>query len=458
MIRRLLIANRGEIAVRIIRTCKQMGIESVAIYSTADEDALHVQLADYAVCVGGPRSSDSYLHMKNIVSAACMTGCDAIHPGFGFLSENAKFARLVQQCGLIFIGPNPQVIESMGDKANARDAMIKAGIPVVPGSKSCIESVEEALTLASEIGYPVIIKAANGGGGRGMRLAYSDEDLPSAYETARSEAKIAFGDDDVYMEKYILEPKHVEVQLMADHYGNVLHLYERDCSCQRRNQKLLEEAPCHTLSNEIRKQLLDDAVRACQAVGYDSVGTIEFLLDKRGTYYFMEMNTRIQVEHTISEMITGIDLIKQQIRIADGAKLTMHQEDIPLLGHAMECRINAENIKKEFAPSPGKITFMNLPGGRNVRVDTAVYNGYVISPFYDSMILKLITFGTTRLECIKTMRCALEELLIEGVETNIEFQYLLLHHPTLVSGRYDTSFMESFIKELKSDGTIIQES
>lgn len=455
MIKRLLIANRGEIAVRILRTCKQMGIETVAIYSSADEDALHVQLADYAVCVGGPRSSDSYLHMKNIVSAACMTGCDAIHPGFGFLSENAKFARLVMQCGLIFVGPSPDVIEAMGDKSNARKQMIEAGVPVVPGSKECISDVRTALQLADEIGYPVLIKASSGGGGRGMRLAYSREDLPQAYETARSEAKIAFGDDDVYLEKYIVEPKHVEVQLMADHYGTVLHLYERDCSCQRRNQKLLEEAPCHTLDPAIREKLLQDAIKACQAVHYDSVGTIEFLVDNRGTYYFMEMNTRIQVEHTISEMITGIDLIRQQIRIADGAKLSMTQADIPCLGHAIECRINAENIKKEFAPSPGKISFINFPGGRNVRIDTAVYNGYVISPYYDSMILKLITFAPNRLECIKIMRSALEELIIEGVETNIEFQYLLLHHPTFVSGRYDTSFMESFIKELKEDGTII---
>lgn len=455
MIKRLLIANRGEIAVRIIRTCKQMGIETVAIYSSADEHALHVQLADYAVCVGGPRSSDSYLHMKNIVSAACMTGCDGVHPGFGFLSENAKFARLVMQCGLIFVGPSPDVIEAMGDKSNARKQMMKAGVPVVPGSKACVEDVETALSLAQEIGYPVLIKATSGGGGRGMRLAYSAGDLPQAYETARSEARIAFGTDDLYLEKYIVEPKHVEVQLVADHHGNVVHLYERDCSCQRRNQKLLEEAPCHILDPQIRVQLLQDAIKACKAVNYDSVGTIEFLLDNRGQYYFMEMNTRIQVEHTISEMITGIDLIRQQIRIADGAKLNIKQADIPMLGHAIECRINAENIKQDFAPSPGKIRFINFPGGRNVRIDTAVYNGYVITPYYDSMILKLITFATNRLECIKIMRAALEELIIEGVETNIEFQYLLLHHPTLVSGRYDTSFMESFIKELKEDGTII---
>lgn len=455
MIKRILIANRGEIAVRIIRTCKQMGIESVAIYSKADESALHVQLADYAVCVGGPRSLDSYLHMSNIITTACMTGCDAIHPGFGFLSENPKFARLVRASGLIFIGPDPEVIEAMGDKSNAREAMIKAGVPVVPGSKACLETIEEALLLADEIGYPVLIKAANGGGGRGMRLAYTPQDLPDALATAKAEAKIAFGDDQVYMEKYIIEPKHVEVQLVADHYGNVVHFYERDCSAQRHHQKVMEEAPCHTLDKTMREHLFEDAIKACKAVGYNSVGTIEFLVDQRGTYYFMEMNTRIQVEHTISEMITGIDLIKWQIRIADGMKLNLTQAEIPLLGHAIECRINAENIQRDFAPSPGTIRFINFPGGRNVRVDTGVYNGYTISPYYDSMILKVIAFGTTRLDALKTMRCALEELIIEGVDTNVEFQYLLLHHPRIVSGRYDTGFMEIFLKELKEDGTII---
>ncbi len=453
--KRILIANRGEIAVRIIRTCKEMGIETVAVYSSADKEALHVQLADYAVCIGGAKSTDSYLNMKNILSAACMTGCDGIHPGFGFLSENAKFARLVMQCGMTFIGPNPDVIEAMGDKNHARQKMMDAGIPVIMGSKDLIETAQEALETANKIGYPVLIKAANGGGGRGMRVAYKESEVKDAYETARSEARVCFGDDGVYMEKYILEPKHVEVQLMADKFGNVCHLFERDCSCQRRNQKLLEEAPCHTLKQETREKMLADAVRACKVVGYDSVGTIEFLLDAQNNYYFMEMNTRIQVEHTISEMITGIDLIKQQIKIAEGMKLSYRQEDIKCLGHAMECRINAENIKMNFAPSPGKISFINFHGGRNVRIDTAVYCGYEISPYYDSMILKLITFGDNRLECIKKMRVALEELIIEGVETNIEFQYLLLHHPTFVSGKYDTGFMETFIKELSEDGTII---
>lgn len=455
MIKRLLIANRGEIAVRIIRTCKEMNIETVAVYSTADHEALHVQLADYAICIGGPKANESYLNMKNILSAACMTGCDAIHPGFGFLSENAKFARLVMQCGLIFIGPSPEVIDMMGDKHNARMKMIEAGVPVIPGSKALLKTIEEAKTMAASIGYPILIKASNGGGGRGMRRADCEEELQDAYHTAKAEAKANFGDDAVYMEKFIVEPKHVEVQLMADQYGNVVHLFERDCSAQRRNQKLLEEAPCHTLREDIRKHLLADAVKACKSVGYDSVGTIEFLLDARGSYYFMEMNTRIQVEHTISEEITGIDLIKQQIRIAEHQKLAYQQADIKCQGHAIECRINAENIKFNFAPSPGAITFINFPGGRRVRIESAVYNGYKIPPYYDSMIAKIITYADTRLECIKRMRDALEELLIEGIETNIEFQYLLLHHPTFISGKYDTGFMEIFIKELKEDGTII---
>lgn len=455
MIKRLLIANRGEIAVRIIRTCREMGIETVAVYSTADKEALHRELADYAVCIGGPKSIDSYLHMKNIVTTACMTGCDAIHPGFGFLSENAKFARLVLQCGLIFVGPNPDVIDLLGDKNNARQTMMKAGLSVIPGSDDILKNVEDAYAMAEEIGYPVLIKAASGGGGRGMRMADKKESLEAAYQSARAEAKASFGDDRVYMEKYILSPKHVEVQLLADRHGNVVHLFERDCSAQRRNQKILEEAPCHTLRPEIREKLLQDAVTACKSVGYDSVGTIEFLFDSRGQYYFMEMNTRIQVEHTITEMITGIDLIKQQIKSAEGQPLSLQQTDIECRGHALECRINAENIKRNFAPCPGVIRFINFPGGRNVRIDTAVYNGYQIPPFYDSMMMKLITYGDTRLACIKRMRSALEELLVEGVETNIEFQYLLLHHPIFISGKYDTGFLETFIKELKADGTLL---
>ena len=442
MIRRLLIANRGEIAVRIIRTCKEMNIETVAVYSTADKEALHVQLADYAVCIGGPRANDSYLNMKNILSAACMTACDAIHPGFGFLSENAKFARLVMQCGLIFVGPNPDVIEQMGDKNNARQCMMEAAVPVIPGSKDLLETVEDAAVMAESIGYPVLIKASNGGGGRGMRRADCAEELADAFDTAKAEARANFGDDAVYMEKFIVEPKHVEVQLMADKHGNVVHLYERDCSAQRRNQKLLEEAPCHILKEDIRERLLQDAVRAAQSVGYDSVGTIEFLLDARGEYYFMEMNTRIQVEHTISEEICGIDLIKQQIRIADGHKLAYKQEDIVCRGHAIECRINAENIKYNFAPSPGQVSFINFPQGRRVRIESAVYNDYTIPPYYDSMVAKLIVWAKNRQEAIHKMQSALGEVIIEGIDTNVDYQYGIVNHPDYIEGNIDIEFIE----------------
>lgn len=453
--KKILIANRGEIAVRIIRTCKEMGIDTVAVYSTADKDALHVQLATESVCIGGPKPADSYLNMNNLIQAACSTGCDAIHPGFGFLSENPKFARLVKQCDLIFIGPDADIIEKLGNKAMARKMMMEAGVPVVPGSKEIIKTVEEGLEKAKEVTYPLMIKASSGGGGRGMRIVHSEEEFEANYNNARSEAKACFGDDEVYMEKYIQEPKHIEVQLIGDNFGNVLHLYERDCSFQRRNQKMIEEAPCHTLPEEIRDNMLKDAVKACQFVGYNSVGTIEFLLDKSGHYYFMEMNTRVQVEHPITEMITGIDIIKQQIKVADNQKLTLQQEDIKCVGYALECRINAEDIRREFAPSPGKITFLNLPGGRNIRIETAVYNEYEIPPFYDSMILKLIAYAPTRLECIKKMRIALEELIIDGIHTNIEFHYLTLHHKKFVEGKYHTGFAQQFIEELKESGEFI---
>ena len=455
MIQKILIANRGEIAVRIIRTCKEMGIRTVAIYSTADKDALHVQLAHESVCIGGPRPADSYLNMNAILQAACSTGCDAIHPGFGFLSENPQFATLVEQCGLIFIGPRPEVIEKLGNKSMARAMMIEAGVPVVPGSKQIIETVEEGLALAKEITFPLIIKAANGGGGRGMRIVTKEEEFEHAYHSAKSEAKACFGDDEVYMEKYIENPKHVEVQVLCDEYGNCLHLFERDCSFQRRNQKMIEEAPCHVLDENIRQQMFEDALKACRHVGYTSAGTIEFLLSADGTYYFMEMNTRIQVEHPITEQICGIDIVKQQIRIADHQRLNLKQEDIKANGYALECRINAENIHHDFAPSPGVIEFMNLPCGRGVRVETAVYNGYSIPPYYDSMIAKIITFAPTRLECIKKMRIALEELIIDGVETNIEFHYLVMHQRAFIEGTYDTSYAQRFIEELKENGEFI---
>ena len=455
MIQKILIANRGEIAVRIIRACKEMGIKTVAVYSTADKDALHVKLADEAVCIGGKKSKDSYLNMTNIISAACLKGCDAIHPGFGFLSENSQFARLVEACKLTFIGPSADVIDKMGNKSQAKKMMIKAGVPVVPGSNGIVKTVSDGLKIANEIGYPVLIKAANGGGGKGMRSAMNADEFENAFYTAKSEAKANFGDEDMYVEKLIINPKHVEVQLMADKFGNVVHLFERDCSIQRKKQKMIEESPCFKLKADIRENMYNDAIKACKAVGYDSVGTIEFLVDQNQNYYFMEMNTRIQVEHPVSEMVTNIDIVKNQIRIAAGMKLQLKQSDIKQLGYSLEVRVNAEDISNDFAPSPGKIDFLNLPGGKGVRIDTAVYAGYEIPPFYDSMILKLITFAPTRLECIRKMRGALEELLIDGVKTNIDYQYMILHSPDFISGNYNTGFIESFKKELETYDRLI---
>lgn len=449
MIKKILIANRGEIAVRIIRSCKDMGIETVAVYSTADADALHVQLADEAVCIGAPPAKDSYLNTNNVLSAALLTGSDAIHPGFGFLSENAAFARLVEDCGLIFIGPNSDVIELMGNKINARRKMIEAGVPVIPGSVGAIESVDEGISIAKTIGYPLMIKAAAGGGGRGIRIVNDDAQFRAVFDTLRQEAKNNFGDDTVYIERMFVDPKHIEVQILADKHGTVLHLFERDCSFQRRHQKVIEEAPCHMLSNEQRIRICEDAVKVAQAVGYDSVGTVEFLFDQHQNHYFMEMNTRIQVEHPITEMITGVDLIRNMIRSAENVKLPMAQEDIVIRGHAIECRINAEDMRRDFAPSGGKIDFYHPPGGKDVRIDSAIYNGYVIPPFYDSMIMKLITYGDTRLAAIKKMRSALEELIIDGVTTNIEFHYMTMHHSTFIEGKYTTGFAQEWIKELK---------
>ncbi|MEF9893994.1 MAG: acetyl-CoA carboxylase biotin carboxylase subunit [Anaerorhabdus sp.] len=451
MIKKILIANRGEIAVRIIRTCKMLNISTVAVYSTADRDAYHVQIADESVCIGDAPSKNSYLNMNAILEAAKGTHADAIHPGFGFLSENSSFARKVEEEGIIFIGPNPDVIDRMGDKSNARASMIEAGVSVIPGSKECIKTKEDCVSMARTIGFPVIIKAASGGGGRGMRIVYEEKDCITAYEQARSEAAISFGDDSVYMEKYLVNPKHVEVQLLCDKHGHVLHLFERDCSMQRRNQKTVEEAPCDILSQEAKQRLYADAIKAAKYVGYDSVGTIEFLVDHNQNHYFMEMNTRIQVEHTISEMITGIDLIRQQIRVAEGKQLEFTQEDIICNGHSIECRINAENVKANFAPVPGTVKTFHVPGGQGIRIESAVYAGYTIPPFYDSMILKLIVHAPNRLEAIKRMRIALEELLIEGVDTNIEFQYLLFHDPIFVSGRYDTASLANFIEEVKKN-------
>lgn len=454
MFKRMLIANRGEIAVRIIRTCKEMGIETVAVYSTADKDALHVQLADQAVCIGKPRSNQSYLNIPNILSAACLCGCDSIHPGFGFLSENSSFARQVSQCGLTFVGPNPDVMDLMGDKAQARDTMKKAKVATIPGSEGVLKDAVQAIELAESIGYPVLLKAVNGGGGRGMRVVANSEQMQGQFETAYEEATNAFGDGSLYLEKFLVNPRHIEVQILADEFGHVLHCFERDCSLQRRNQKVMEESPS-SLHDALRQQIIDTALRACQAVGYDSVGTVEFLVDEQDHFYFIEMNTRIQVEHTVSEEVTGLDLIRHQIRSAAHLPLKISQEQIQQKHYAMECRINAEDLKHDFAPGCGKISFMNLPGGRNVRLDTAVYNGYTIPPYYDSMIAKLIVRGDSRIECIRRMRQALEEFIIEGICTNIEFQYLLLHQKEVLEGKANTGTIEQFVKELKADGTVI---
>ena len=453
MIQKICIANRGEIAVRIIRACKEMNIETVAVYSKADAEALHVQFATQAVCIGSSKPSDSYLNMDNIIQAALLTGCDAIHPGFGFLSENAEFARKVKENGLIFIGPDADIIEKLGNKTEARKTMQNAGVPIVEGCNEPID-FEPAFSLACKIGFPVIIKACNGGGGKGMRIVYKEEDFEPLYYQAKSESKICFGSEDLYVEKYIQNPKHIEVQIAADQKGNVIHLYERDCSFQVRNQKMIEEAPCFILEEDIREKMCQDAIRSCKAVGYDSVGTVEFLLDKNGSYYFMEMNTRIQVEHAITEMITGVDLIKLQIRIANGLSLGIHQDQIQRNGYAIECRINAQDIHNQFAPSCGTIRFLNLPGGKGIRVDGAIYAGYTIPPFYDAMICKLIAFAPTRLECIKKMRVALEEFILDGVQTNEEFHYIVLHNRKFVEGIYDTSFANECIKELIENESI----
>lgn len=446
MFKKILIANRGEIAVRIIRACKEMGISTVAIYSKADTEALHKQLATEAYCIGNAPSSESYLNIEQVISTALLSGCDAIHPGFGFLSENPQFARMVEKCGLTFIGPNPDVMEKMGNKAEAINSMRKAGVPIVPGSYKAVGK-EEGKQIATEIGFPVLIKASMGGGGKGIKLVKRVEDFDYLYDEAKEEAIKFFANDEIYIEKFIEHPKHIEVQVMCDKHGNVIHLFERNCSMQRRNQKMLEEAPCQSISQNLKDHLYESAIKACKFVGYDSVGTLEFLVDKDENYYFIEMNTRIQVEHSVTEAITNVDIVKNMIKIAYGLKLPYKQEDIKLLGHAMECRITAEDAENDFRPNPGKITFMHVPGGMGVRIDSSVYTGYSISPYYDSMILKLIVFGQSRLECIRKMRASLEELIIEGVKTTTEIHYVILHHPTFILGNYDTSFVSEFLKE-----------
>lgn len=442
MFNKILVANRGEIAVRIIRACREMGIHTVAVYSTADKDALHTQLADEAVCIGEANPTKSYLVMESILSAAVLTGAQAIHPGFGFLSENSKFAKMCEECNITFIGPTPDMIDRMGNKSEARKTMIAGNVPVVPGSEGAVKDLEEALALAEEIKYPIMIKASAGGGGRGMRVATDRETFISGYKTAKAEAEGAFGDGTMYIEKLIEEPRHIEFQILGDSHGNVVHLGERDCSIQRRHQKVIEEAPSVALTEDLRQRMGADAVKAAKAINYRNAGTVEFLLDKHGEYFFIEMNTRIQVEHPITEMVTGIDLIKEQINIAAGLPLSFRQEDVQIKGHAIECRINAEDPTNNFMPCPGKVENMYLPGGFGVRVDSAIYNGYKIPPYYDSMIAKLIVHDVNREEAIKKMRRALGEFVVEGLKNNIDFQYNILSNNNFINGKTDTSFIE----------------
>lgn len=441
LFKKILIANRGEIAVRIIRACREIGVATVAVYSEADRNSLHVDLADETVCIGPARARDSYLNTKNIISATVLTGAEAIHPGFGFLAENSKFAEMCKACHIAFIGPDPEVIEMMGNKAKARQIMGQAGVPIVPGIEGVLANFKQAEASAERIGYPVMLKASAGGGGKGIRIVWSRDELKKAYDMAKKEAQAAFDDDSMYLEKYLVEPRHIEFQILADHYGNVIHLGERDCSIQRRNQKVIEEAPSTVLSDELRREMGDTAVRAAQAVGYKSAGTIEFLVDNNGGYYFMEMNTRIQVEHPVTELVTGIDIVKEQLKIASGEQLNIRQDDVHIQGHAIECRINAENPALGFRPSPGKVNILLWPGGNGVRLDSALYNGYDIPPTYDSMIAKLITHGQDRNEAISKMRRALDEFIIEGIDTNIEFLFQILNNPKFRSAEIDTSFI-----------------
>lgn len=443
MIRKILIANRGEIAVRIIRACREMGIETVAVYSEADKEALHTQLADEAVCIGPAPSKESYLNMERIISATIVSGADAIHPGFGFLSENSRFAELCEQCHITFIGPGSEVIAKLGNKQEARNTMIAAGVPVIPGSTEPIYDVETGSREAEKIGYPVIIKAALGGGGKGMRVADTPEEFAESFRTAQKEAQMAFGDDTMYIEHFVRHPRHIEFQILADEMGHVIHLGERDCSIQRNHQKMIEESPCAAISEELRKKMGEAAVKAAKAAGYVNAGTIEFLLEKNQKFYFMEMNTRIQVEHPMTEWVTGIDLVKEHIRIASGLPLSYRQEDVQLKGHAIECRINAENPAEGFRPSPGLITDLYLPGGKGIRVDSAVYSGCTIPPYYDSMIAKLIVWAQNREEAIRKMQSALGEVIIEGIDTNVDYQYEIFNHPDYLSGNIDVEFIEN---------------
>lgn len=446
MFNKVLIANRGEIAVRIIRACRAMNIKTVAVYSTADKQALHTYLADEAVCIGPAPARDSYLNTTAILTAAKGTGADAIHPGYGFLSENATFAKMCRDNGITFIGPTPEVIDRMGNKSAARRTMMEAGVPVVPGTKKGIHDVEQAIIEARGIGWPIMIKASSGGGGKGMRVSESEEDFFDQFNIAQRESVNAFGDNTMYLERCVRNPRHVEVQIIADNHGNIVAMGERDCSVQRNHQKMIEESPSPLLDDELRAQMMNDAVKAARAVGYTSAGTIEFLMDENRNYYFMEMNTRIQVEHCVTEMVTHRDLMGEMIRVAAGDPLSFTQNDIVLQGHAIECRINAEMPERNFMPSPGVISQMHLPGGMGVRVDTAAYDGFEISPYYDSMIAKIIVRGRDRTEAIAKMRTALEEMVIVGVDTNLDFQFAIMENETFREGKADTSFIERFLK------------
>lgn len=442
MIRKILIANRGEIAVRIIRACREMGIATVAVYSEADRNSLHVKLADQAVCIGPAPSQKSYLNVKAILEACCLTGADSIHPGYGFLSENVAFAKMCSEMGINYIGPSYELIELMGNKSKAKETMKKAGVPVVEGSEGNVESLKGAKEVASKIGYPVIMKAVSGGGGKGIRIANSEEELSRYYDVIRAEAKSAFNDDSIYIEKYIQNPRHIEIQVIADKLGNVAHLGDRDCTVQRKNQKMLEESPSDYIDDKLRQKMEKVSVKAIEKIGYTNAGTIEYLVDKEGNFYFMEMNTRLQVEHPVTEAVTGVDLVKEQIRIAEGKKLSKEITDLHIKGHSIECRINAENPDKNFMPCPGKITGLHIPGGNGIRVDTAIYQDYVIPPNYDSMIAKLIVHGNNREECINKMKSALGEFVIDGITTNIDFLYKLLENPEFIKNDYDTSFIK----------------
>ncbi len=449
MFKKILIANRGEIAVRIIRACRELGVRSVAVYSTADRESLHAQIADEAICIGPPATKDSYLNMNAVIQAAVNCGAEAIHPGFGFLSENAEFARLCEKSGIVFIGPSYKSIEMLGDKAAAKETMAAAGVPVIPGSKGAVKSIEEAAKIAEECGYPVLVKASAGGGGRGIRRVDKAEELEAQIIAAQQEAKNFFGDDTVYIEKFLVNPHHVEIQIMADKKGNVIYLGERDCSMQRRNQKILEECPSPIVSPELRKRMGKAAVTAAKECGYYNAGTIEFLVDENRDFYFMEMNTRIQVEHPVTEEVTGFDLVKAQIEVAGGLPLRIKQSDVKLTGHAIECRINAENPSQNFRPSPGTINALYVPGGPGIRIDGAVYQGYTITPYYDSMISKLIAHGADRDEAIRKMRWALSEFIVDGVDTNIDFQLEIIKQPEFLSGNYDNGFLTRYMEAKK---------